>query len=74
MGNLSSMHFIDQRNDIISKSRNLFMLRPILIMLTALDMIKLLRGKASLCLAHNVKRTGEKAAECLTSALPGAFL
>lgn len=74
MGSLASMYFIDQCNDIISKSQNLFMLQPIRIMLIALDMIKLSRGKASLCLAQNTKRTVGEAAECLTSAVPEAFL
>lgn len=74
MGSLASMYFIDQCNDIISKAQNLFMPQPICIMLIALDMIKLSRGKASLCLARNTKRTVEEAAECLTSAIPGAFL
>lgn len=74
MGSLASMYFIDQCNDIISKSGNLFKLRTILIMLIALDMIKLSRGKDSLRLAQNTKWTVGKAAECLTSAVPGAFL
>ena len=74
MGSLASMYFIDQCNDIIRKAQNLFMPQPICIMLIALDMIKLSRGKASLCLAWNTKRIVEEAAERLTLAIHGAFL
>lgn len=66
------MYFIDQCNDIISKSWDVFMLQPILIMLIALYMIKLSRGKESLCLAQNTKK--KVAAGCLASAVIEVFL